>query len=430
MATAAEKDAEDDVAELLGSLAIDDAIETSKQQEVAIPTQPLSMTDAENEAGDVIAGLFDRLAIEDAAEKKSKQHLLLGDIVATPAAPPMDANAAALQAELDKAGFEIFECIADKGYLTWKPPRSVTPLYQDLSSITAAKEITRYINRDGKPDKLVRPTSRIRVPQAFLQLPPQEYANKFPYGQHEIASLHVAVQDRGVDLHHDIDFVFGGSTLDMLANCDNENPYMLTRISGTSAIIITKQKQYIADFSTFGFQFERLATGKRIDDLSDVVDSVEHLQVMKVGTYRVLFLAETDAVLADHGPPVEIKASSPYHWKTKVMFQMISSGSTKLCHGVKQRGKLTRVDLKSLSSVAKDALKGGQNTKQLEQSILTGMDNIMTQMNEEESDEDSMSRVFKIHFEGKSLQLLPVESNSTTMLPPTEIVRELLSTSP
>ena len=72
-------------------------------------------------------------------------------------------------------------------------------------------------------------------------------------------------------------------------------------------------------------------TGKPLQgDDSDVVGSVEHLHVMNVGTYRVFFRAEVDAVNGGDGDPVEVKASNPRYWGTRVMFQVISSGSTRL----------------------------------------------------------------------------------------------------
>jgi hypothetical protein len=40
---------------------------------------------------------------------------------------------------------------------------------------------------------------------------------------------------------------------------------------------------------------------------SGVLGSVEHLHVMNVGTYRVFFRAEVDAVDDSDGDPVEIK---------------------------------------------------------------------------------------------------------------------------
>jgi hypothetical protein len=93
------------------------------------------------------------------------------------------------------------------------------------------------------------------------------------------------------------------------------------------------------DFAHPAFQFQRLVTGKRLDDHSEVMDSVDHFQVMQVGKYKVLFFAQTDAALGDDMTPVKVKASNPIYWGTKVMFQMIASGSTMVCYGINKRDR-------------------------------------------------------------------------------------------
>ncbi len=61
---------------------------------------------------------------------------------------------------------------------------------------------------------------------------------------------------RGVDLNQ-VDFCFGGSTLQMLATKDASDPYFACRIPGTKCILVTKKKQYEFDLADLGFQFER-----------------------------------------------------------------------------------------------------------------------------------------------------------------------------
>ena len=118
----------------------------------------------------------------------------------------------------------------------------------------------------------------------------------------------------------------------------------MARVPGFKCILIAKKKDYIQNLADVGFQFERYVTGGSMMDTSNNT-TVEHLHLMKIGEKTVLFRAEVDAVDTD-GSPIEVKASNPRYWGTKVMFQMISSGSTKLCHGMKSRGVLTRVTLK------------------------------------------------------------------------------------
>lgn len=145
--------------------------------------------------------------------------------------------------------------------------------------------------------------------------------------------------------------------------------------------------------------------------------TVEHLHLMKIGEKTVLFRAEVDAVDTD-GSPIEVKASNPRYWGTKVMFQMISSGSTKLCHGEKSRGVLTRVTLKKLSSVAMDALEYA-NVSSLQKNILKGMDEIQSQVKDDET--------YKVSFTGGSLRLVPASTRIYTMFPPDHIVKSLTS---
>ena len=156
-----------------------------------------------------------------------------------------------------------------------------------------------------------------------------------------------------------------------------------------------------------------------MEDAASDDSSVEHLHVMNIGTYRVFFRAETDAIL--EGSPVEIKASNPRYWGTKVMFQMISSGSTKLCHGQKSRGSLTGVEIQSLVQVASTAL-AYTSVETLERNILKGMESIQSQMKDA-----SPGEVFKVSFQGTSLRLLPVRGRSADVLPPPEIVHELIA---
>jgi hypothetical protein len=170
-----------------------------------------------------------------------------------------------------------------------------------------------------------------------------------------------------------------------------------------------------------------------------MADSVDHLQVMQVGPYRVLFMAETDA-MDQNETPVEIKLSSSNYqryWGTKVMFQMMSSGSTKLCHGIKSNdgGQLVSVALRSLSNVAAEALlQASSSVRELEERILQGMDGIVSEMNKKASSSSSSSSsslpdhspVSLISFaKDKTVQLLPVEN--VAMLPPSSIVRELVA---
>jgi hypothetical protein len=321
-----------------------------------------------------------------------------------------------LQAELDLTAFTVFTSISDLGYYTWTPGgRS----HKDLSNIRSAIEIIDGIQVDEKPREIV-PVSHLRLPTAFdMSIAPQNYANKYPYGQYEIASLHVASKHRGVELN-ELDFIFGGSTLEMLAQNDMSNPYMATRVPGTGTVIVIKCKEYIQNYSDVGFQFERLVTGLNMTNQTDI-EYVEHMHIMQVGVFKIMFCAETDAMDRD-GNPIEVKVSNPQYWGTKVMFQMISSGSPTLCHGVKGRNVLTRVNMRRLSDVARDAL-SSRNHVALERNILNGLTALKEHFNDVEDD----GRVYKISFASDGELLLTLaKTRSAVLLPPIDIVQALL----
>jgi hypothetical protein len=325
-----------------------------------------------------------------------------------------DTGPTLFEKELKATGLDIFTDYIDKGFFAWK---AAGPLIK-LDSISSAGDIRRLIDTKGEPNNLVLPIDD-RLPLKFRKLVPDEHENKFPYGQLDIASLHVAAKSRGVSWD-DIDFCFGGSTLEMLANQDDSNPYAATKIPGTDTVLVVKNKFYTNNHADFGFQFERLVTGHEMDDRSQW-EFTEHLHVMKIGKYRVLFRAEVDAMQDEE--PVEIKAANPRYWGTKVMFQMISSGSPSLCHGVKGRGgQLTGIDIRCLSSVAKEAL-SGRSMETLEANILEGMDKLRDVLLEPEENE-----IFKISFASGSLDVLPVPTRgrSSVILPKPEIVKDLI----
>lgn len=316
--------------------------------------------------------------------------------------------------ELARTQFRIFTPISEKGFFTWKPNGPS----KSFDQVTSAEEIESCIQTSGMPPTLV-PLSRIALPHVFHSLPPDLKENTFPYGQLDITALHVAAKHRGVNWR-DIDFALGGSTLEMLANRDASDPYLATIVPGTETIMVVKRKSYFHDRSQVGFQFERLVTGQAMDTTHSAWEFTEHLHVMKVGEYRVLFRAEADAMKQPGSALVEVKASNPQYWGTKVMFQMISNGSTDLCHGVKGRGKLRKINMLSLSNVTADALRK-HNVRTLETNILDGMNSLKDQMKNARANE-----VFRVSFSGGSLKLESTRRGEFTLLPAEDIVKELI----
>jgi hypothetical protein len=277
-------------------------------------------------------------------------------------------------------------------------------------------------HKAGRFASQARAVSRLRLPRSFASLyGAKEFNNAYPYGQYHVASLYVASKHCGIDLN-DIDFVFGGSTLEMLAQCDHSVSYKAVRIPGTQkTCLVVTSKEYTQNKGDLGFQFERLVTGESMNDVSADIAFIEHMHVMKVGTYRVLFQAETDAVSNDG--PVEVTASNPYHWGTKRMFQLISNGCPTLCQGIKDRSKqLVQVKLVPFSDLARNALMEA-SCSQLERRILQGLDALRDELADSEEGEE-----FRIQFShNESLYLESrFKKDGAVLLPPTEIVKELL----
>lgn len=89
---------------------------------------------------------------------------------------------------------------------------------------------------------------------------------------------------------------------------------------------------------------------------------------MDIAGHRVLFRAEIDACM-DDGSPVEIKIFDPDTWGTKVMFQMISSGSTHLCYGRTSGHELKRVHVQSLQALSWSSIRERNDRKTMQQNI-------------------------------------------------------------
>jgi hypothetical protein len=366
------------------------------------------------------------------------------DDVAPPPSVPLPAPSSQLVREIKESGWSIFRPLADLGYFTWRPSSRRHKSLRDVS----AEEVRQQVDLQALPDRLVD-VYRLPLPVPFLTDNNSKctYVNKYPLGQFDVAGLYAAAR-RGLRFHHEkIDFCLGGSTLNMLATRDDSSPYFACMIAGTKTILVSKQKEYVRNLSDVGFQFERLVTGRAMNDwnvttvvngnasvASHNLECLEHLHVMQVGSYRVLFRAETDAVDEENNP-VEIKASHPRYWKKATMLQMLSSGSTTLCRGVKGRGSLSSVNTQSLVQVSAKALgdRSSGTREALERLILEGMAALREQL-------QCAGKVYKIVFPLASvggrnshgglpgkLRLIPAIGRRAIVLPSDKVLRELLA---
>jgi hypothetical protein len=173
-----------------------------------------------------------------------------------------------------------------------------------------------------------------------------------------------------------------------------------------------------------GFQFERYVTTGSMSH-SRSIDFLEHMQVMEIDAkFKVLLCAEADAI-DDNMDPIEIKTLHPKSWGTKVMFQMISSGSPTICSGRKgKKNTLNSAAMRSLSDVAADALRN-RSCKDFEQNIVNGMQALRDQMVGKAFNES-----YKISFSRQGeLSLQRAITRNAIMLPPEDVIRKLLGIS-
>jgi hypothetical protein len=326
----------------------------------------------------------------------------------------------AFESEIDRSSFQIFKCIADLGYYGWKPEGP----YKSLADATAS-EIKQQIDLHVKPPNALRiEVIKKKLPKYYASLTPQEHKNTYPYNPSYIPSLYVSVKHKGVKIQ-DIDFIFGGSVLEIFANksVPPGKHYFATLIHGTNIILVAKNDEYIKNYSVPGFQFERLVTDKKFEDLHDT-SFVEHQQLMEVSGFHVLFAAEVDS-MDEYGKPIEITQSNPNYWGTKLMFQMISSGSKTLYSGFKRGGQLISVQQQSLSLVIHQAL-SRQNRRKLEENISECMERLKKAVQNHKLKEGHCLEVcFEENFQ-KVLVLKSLEGSAEGLLPPNHVIEELL----
>jgi len=339
--------------------------------------------------------------------------------------------------ELSQTPWNIFHPLTNLGFYKWVPsPDSADQRLEDVQGPN--ESFTSMIDLDGTPNELIEPSS-LSFPIIFpSDSSPQIHKCCYPYGQLDIPGLYVATNHHGVDLS-DLDFVLGGTSLNMLATQTTLDDffrkdamfisyYYAVRIPGSKTIMVAKRKVYDQDYSSPSFQFERLVTGENMEG-EHSVHFAYHLHTMKVGENVVLFNAETDALY--RGSPVEIKANKPKYWGAKVFFQMISTGSPVFCHGRRNKVALRRVKLWSLSRMAKwvdssvpPVMKGERNHVAMQQNILKGMQSLKLSMSHAEE-----GQAFRIRFSSDGNLILDLMNDMSTcmqMLPPNSVVRSLV----
>ena len=293
----------------------------------------------------------------------------------------------------------------------------------DLKDVKVV-DIASKVDPDAKPPKALSTFLLNRkLPMTFHNLPAQKHRNKFPYDQTYLTSLYVASKHRGLETN-DVDFVLGGSTLDVLANCHipNDTTYLAVGVPGTKIVLVAKHKEYMQNYSDPGFQFERFVAGKRFEDKHDT-SIVEHMHLVEVAGHNIFFTAESDAV-DEQGNAIEIRASNPRHWGTRIGFQMISNGACSLYAGTKlRRTMLKNVQLQRLETVIGTALHN-RDVSELEENIASNLDALREAI---KSGRFADGTVYEVRFSGYDLQLIPSEyKEGEVLLPRAEVVKKML----
>lgn len=349
----------------------------------------------------------------------------------------------AFDSQLEESGFRIFQKTADYGFYAWKP----RGLPKSVDRILSSYEITDCLDsgKDGSINnilpKLFVGLECIPLPFQFQKLPFYRIDNSFPYGHFEMASLTVAAQ-RKVFAENSIDFIFSSRALEWLARKRMSQgkivvakiPVMGSNSTTGNAIqnqpiLITRYEDYATDYASIGHQFKRIMTGQSelFGEGNAALEFIEHLQVLKVGDFKVLCISEPDAIekTGDHVDPIKVKVSkvgryNPDIFDTNVLFNLITGGFPRLYHGVRRDyTTLLRIDKIALEQFATSAFTNVMSRVSLEDNILSGLEALLKQMKNANSLE-----VFEASYDKGPLSLTP---SSIPVLPSASIVKELLA---
>ena len=277
--------------------------------------------------------------------------------------------------------------------------------------------------------------------------------------------MHVASIHRSCDLSK-IDFVFGGgSILQLLAskaiprNPSNKDKLLVQIIPTTTAdiIFISKYPIYRQNLADIGFQFERFITGKRMDYIPPTSSMIknQHLQVFQIGNkenyYNILCSAECDGITYDGNDVIEMKSSNQhFSHSTKVMFQMISNGSTILYSGQNCRGSnkttLQGINKTNLADIIDKCLLNN-DCATLERNIMYCLNEILyfykrgkmndrfdnNKMDDSKSSKTSCSSagnkksiIHEIYFQSGRLMLRPCYEEMHLFFPSDDVMKEML----
>lgn len=245
------------------------------------------------------------------------------------------------------ACFEELHLVEDLGYVAWYNNFSVVNRSRMCAGDVEVEEVRNGLLAcagwkmpEAHPRRLtdldeLRMTLPLKLPfasrgQGSKHKQRLGYFYKLPYAMPPVAAPFAASQRFDFSK---IDFIVGGSVLYTLATGDfAEKDYTVQRWHDAVMVRRYSASPDFVDLKNKGLQIKRLFTGHGQNETGLHEKTVEHLQVLRIGRYNVLFIAEVDAV-DKQGRRVEVKTVAIPNWR-QIMFQMMAKGSTTFVHGI------------------------------------------------------------------------------------------------
>ena len=102
-----------------------------------------------------------------------------------------------------------------------------------------------------------------KCPISFNRTDKKNSPHEYPYNPSYLVPLYVAVASRGININS-IDFIFGGSVLQMLASAKitKNVEYWAQQKPGTKVVAVEKKQSYSTNWNDFGHSFERFVPGQ------------------------------------------------------------------------------------------------------------------------------------------------------------------------
>ena len=236
-----------------------------------------------------------------------------------------------LELALTKVGLSNVHLIRDLGYFRWGPPNGRRDRWRSKQIQKATVDDIQQLVISDRPPDMVIDVNDLQLPIQFrTNLTKQLVASKYPFGNSGIGTLLHAKSkcDLGT-----FDFCLGSPALEILSAERKTGkgataPFLVMKVPGTRMILARYQLNYVQDYSVPGFQFERILTGKRLEDHHDI-GLTKHVQLMRIGRFQAVISGEADGMDSE-GNAVEFKLMKPESFGST----RVSNGRDRLCYSV------------------------------------------------------------------------------------------------